>query len=184
MAPTARPARQRVLKTERLILRHLTPNDHGALFAVLGDPFAMKFYPRPFDEDMTKSWIQWTLDHYENHGFGLWAVVLGATGECIGDCGLTLQRIDGIGEIEVGYHLQRKHWKQGYATEGARAYRDYLFDTLKKDRLVSWTRPENVPSRRVMERIGLTFEKESPDRYGAKQVVYSMSRAQYETVKP
>jgi RimJ/RimL family protein N-acetyltransferase len=169
-----------ILETERLILRQLTPDDFGALFAALSDPVAMQFYPEPFDAERTRGWIQWNLDNYENHGFGLWAVVLASTGECIGDCGLTVQRIDGVGETEVGYHLQRKHWKQGYATEAARACRDYLFDALKKDRLVSWTRRENVPSRRVMERIGLTLEKESPDRYGVKQVVYSMSRAQYE----
>jgi len=173
----------KILETERLILRHLTPDDYDALLAALSDPIAMKFYPQPFDEEKTRDWIQWSLENYEKRGFGLWAVVLKATGECIGDCGLTVQLIDGIGEIEVGYHLQRKHWKQGYATEGARACRNHLFDALRKDRLVSWTRPENVPSRRVMERIGLAFEKESPDRYGTKQVVYSMSRAQYEVVK-
>ena len=93
----------------------------ASLFAIL------QHYPAPFDEDKTRSWIQWNLDNYKKCGFGLWAVVLKETGEFIGDCGITIQDIDGEMLPEIGYHIHKKYWRKGFAKEAARAVRDWVF---------------------------------------------------------
>ena len=163
-----------IIETERLYLREMTPRDHGVLHRLFSDPVAMAHYPQPFDAEMTDGWIAWSRRNYREHGFGLWAVVRKADRALIGDCGLTFQKIDGVEELEIGYHLLRAYWRQGYATEAALACRDYAFDALGRDRVVSWMRAGNVASRRVAERVGMRLEKEMEDRDGQKRVVYSM----------
>jgi len=169
--------KEAILETPRLYLRQMTPEDHAALHALFSDPVAMAHYPQPFTPEMTSGWIEWNTRNYRELGFGLWALVHKARREVIGDCGLTMQRIDGIAELEIGYHLLPAYWKQGFATEAALACRDYAFDTLGRDRVVSWMKPGNVASRRVAERVGMHLEKEAQDRYGKTQVVYSMRPA-------
>lgn len=94
-----------VLRTRRLTLRQLTPADVDALHVVLSDPIAMRHYPKPFDRGMTTGWIEWSLRNYARHGFGLWALVHEAEDRLIGDCGLTIQRVDGAavrGSVSLG----------------------------------------------------------------------------------
>ena len=124
-----------ILQTERLILREYTPADFDALYEILSDPETMAHYPRPYDETGVWRWINWSLDNYEKYGFGLWAVELKATGEFIGDCGLTMQPIDGEWLPEIGYHIHKAHWRRGYAGEAARAVRDWAFNNRDFDRL-------------------------------------------------
>jgi ribosomal-protein-alanine N-acetyltransferase len=88
-----------VLETQRLQLREMTLDDLDALHVLFSDPVAMQFYPRPFDRDMTVGWINWNLRNYAQHGFGLWAVMHKEDGRLIGDCGLTIQQVDGVGEL-------------------------------------------------------------------------------------
>jgi RimJ/RimL family protein N-acetyltransferase len=87
-------------------------------------------------------------------------MILKSSGELIGDCGLTVQDVDGANEIEIGYHLRRDLWGQGLATEAASACRDFGFARLPVERLISLIRPENLPSRRVAEKNGMTVWKE------------------------
>ena len=83
------------LETERLCLRELKPDDFPALYAVLADSDIMQHYPYAFDEARVRGWIERNIKRYRKDGFGLWAVILKETGEMIGDCGLTLQSIEG-----------------------------------------------------------------------------------------
>jgi [ribosomal protein S5]-alanine N-acetyltransferase len=149
----------RILETSRLILREFVPNDAEALARVLGDAETMRFYPMAFDRAAVESWIERNRQRYARDGHGLWAMILRESGDLIGDCGLTVQRIDGADEIEIGYHVQRDLWGQGLATEAARACRDYGFAQLPVERLISIIRPENLASRRVAEKIGMTVWK-------------------------
>jgi len=87
-------------------------------------------------------------------------MVLKSSGEVVGDCGLSRQTVDGTDEIEIGYHVRRDLWGQGYAPEAARACQGYGFARLGADRLISLIRPENLPSRRVAEKTGLSLWKE------------------------
>jgi RimJ/RimL family protein N-acetyltransferase len=80
----------------------MTPHDIDDIAALLGDPLVMRYYPRPRDREEARSWIEWNKRLYREEGFGLWRVSLRATGEFVGDYGLTLQTIDGVTDIEIG----------------------------------------------------------------------------------
>jgi [ribosomal protein S5]-alanine N-acetyltransferase len=112
-----------------------------------------------FDSAAVESWIERNRQRYARDGHGLWAMILKSSGELIGDCGLTVQRIDGANEIEIGYHVRRDLWGQGFATEAARACRDYGFARPPVERLISIIRPENLASRQVAEKIGMAVWK-------------------------
>ncbi len=162
-----------ILETPRLVLRELQAEDVDALALILSEPETMRFYLRPFDRGGVEEWIARNRRRYTKDGYGLWAMILKASGELIGDCGLVLQEVDGANEIEIGYHVRRDHWGQGLATEAARACRDFGFAKLPVDRLVSIIRPENVASRRVAEKNGLSVWKEV-SRVGLPHLVSSI----------
>jgi [ribosomal protein S5]-alanine N-acetyltransferase len=100
-------------------------------------------------------WVQRNLDHQTAHGYGLFSVILKSTGLLIGDCGLELMDVDGIPAAELGYDFRSDYWNQGYATEAAKAVRDYAFRHLQLPRLISLIRVGNLPSQRVAEKIGM-----------------------------
>lgn len=165
-----------ILETPRLILREFVPNDVDALAKVICDPETMKYYPVSFDRTATVEWIERNRRRYQADGFGLWAMVLKGSGDLVGDCGLTRQDLNGMDEIEIGYHLRRDHWGKGLATEAARACRDYGFANLPVDRLISLIRPENLPSRRVAEKNGMKLAAEVMWR-GLRHCVYAIERS-------
>jgi RimJ/RimL family protein N-acetyltransferase len=109
-----------VLETERLALRQFTFDDVDGMLEIFADPEAMRFYPAPFTRERTEGWIRWSLDSCANNGFGLWAVVRKEDGLLLGDCGPMLQPVEERTELEVGYHILRREWGRGYATEAAR----------------------------------------------------------------
>jgi RimJ/RimL family protein N-acetyltransferase len=148
-----------IVETERLVLRPFTLNDVEAREAVLGDPVAMEFYPAPLTREGVEGWIRKNLGRYEKDGCGLNAMVLKGSNEVIGDCGCIVQLVEEREQIEVGYHVRRSLWGNGYATEAARAYMDYAFHRLGAGRIISMIRPENLSSRRVAEKNGLVCEK-------------------------
>jgi RimJ/RimL family protein N-acetyltransferase len=148
-----------ILETIRLVLREFRAEDVDAMLAVLGDPVAMQFYSAPFDWPAVETWITRNHERYTRDGYDLLTMVLKSTGDVIGDCGCVLQDVEDRHEIEIGYHVQRDLWGQGYATEAARACMDYAFSRLSASRVVSMIRPQNLNSRRVAEKNGLTCEK-------------------------
>jgi [ribosomal protein S5]-alanine N-acetyltransferase len=167
-----------LIETARLVLREFVPGDAGALAQIISDPETMRFYPAPFDRAGVEDWIARNLRRYQNNGHGLWAMDLKATGEMVGDCGITLQEVDGETLPEIGYHLRRDMWGNGFATEAARACRDYGFQQLNAAYLISLIRPENLPSRRVAERNGMTVWKQI-DRVGLLHDVYRVRREEW-----
>ena len=164
-----------VLETQRLVLRQLTLKDTDALLPVLGDAEAMVYYPHPFSRDEVGQFISKQLTRYAETGHGLWAILLKSSGELIGDCGLALQDIEGRKEIEVGYHLRRDHWHNGYATEAARACIRHAFYTLHAKQVICMIRPENRPSRRVAERNGMAAGK-LVFWHGFNHLIYAISQ--------
>ncbi|MDL2225351.1 GNAT family N-acetyltransferase, partial [Eubacteriales bacterium OttesenSCG-928-M02] len=123
---------------------------------------------------------------YENHGFGLWAMVDKDTGQMVGQMGLTLQNTDKGQELEIGYLLKRKHWKKGYAIEGAMGVRDYAFDVLGAERVTSIIRENNLASRKVAERNGMQVERSFIKHYKGvdmPHIVYAMIPADREAMK-
>jgi [ribosomal protein S5]-alanine N-acetyltransferase len=149
-----------ILETARIILREFCPDDVDAFSLVLSDAETMRFYPSPYDRAGVEAWITRNMHRYAKDGHGLWAMVLKTSGEVIGDCGPTVQEVDGNTEIELGYHLRRDRWGMGFATEAACACRDFVFERLSVNHVISLIRPENLPSRRVAERVGMKVWKE------------------------
>jgi RimJ/RimL family protein N-acetyltransferase len=147
------------LATDRLLLREFALQDVEGLLAVLGDPVAMEFYPAALDRQGVEDWVARNMQRYQRDGHGLWAMVLRGSDELIGDCGCIMQEVEGKNEIEVGYHVRRDLWGNGYATEAARTSMEYAFTSLGAARVISMIRPGNKQSRRVAEKNGLTREK-------------------------
>ncbi|HEX2057470.1 MAG TPA: GNAT family N-acetyltransferase [Actinomycetota bacterium] len=148
------------LETRRLVLRPFRPEDLDGIHEVLGDAENMRYYPAPFTLEQSRRWIEWNLGHYHDHGFGLWALESKETGVLLGDCGLTPQTVDGREEVEVGWHVHPRHQRRGLATEAATECSRYAFEELGLSRLISLIRPENLPSRRVAEKLGMEIEKQ------------------------
>lgn len=97
------------------------------------------------------------LGHWVLRGHGYWAVEEKETGKFVGSVGLW--RSEGWPELELGYWLMPEMQGRGYATEAAAASRDYAFEVLGAQTLVSYIHPENEPSKRVAERLGAKYEK-------------------------
>jgi RimJ/RimL family protein N-acetyltransferase len=164
-----------ILETPRLILREFRPGDVNSLALILSDAETMRYYPAAYDRAGVEEWIARNLRRYAEHGHGLWAMILKSSGELAGDCGLTVQDVEGTNEIEIGYHVRRDLWGQGLATEAACACRDFGFAHLPVERLISLIRPENLQSRRVAENNGMTVWKEVIWR-GLPHLVYAIRR--------
>ena len=146
------------LSTPRLLLRRLTPEDKPALYALLGNPETMRWYPRPWAPEEIDSWLDRQFAMYSD-GSGKFAATLAATGEFLGDCGPTWFEVDGVQELEIGYRLLPQHWGKGYATEAASAVLAYTRTKLNVPNPISLIRPGNLPSRRVAEKKGARLEK-------------------------
>lgn len=171
-----------ILETQRLCLREYTEADFDALFEILSDPVTMQHYPKPYDEEGTWRWLRWSFQNYREHGFGWWAVILKETGEMIGDCGVTIQNIDGEKLPEIGYHFNKKFWRQGFASEAARAVRDWAFENTAYDCLYSYMDQTNVGSYCVAQKIGMKRIKEYSD--GDEQLfVYALSKEDWKKIK-
>jgi len=150
----------------------MTLDDLDAMADLLGDEEVMRFYPRPKSRPEAQAWIEWTLGNYARDGFGLWVIEDGE-GEFLGDCGLTWQTIDGGTQLEVGYHVVPARQGEGIATDGARACRDFA-RARGVERLIAITAPENRPSQRVAEKIGMRWERSS-SKAGVAVFVYAMA---------
>jgi RimJ/RimL family protein N-acetyltransferase len=161
------------LTTERLVLRPPTLDDLPVWHAIYLDAEEV-WYGAPrssLDENRAKLTRQ--VAHFEQHGFGMCAVDLAASGETVGTAGL--QHLEGGPEIEVGYRFLKAHWGQGYATESARASIAYGFDEVGLERIVAVALETNVASRRVLEKCGLN-EIGLVQAYGLEHVKYEIAR--------
>jgi RimJ/RimL family protein N-acetyltransferase len=164
-----------ILETERLIMRQVAHDDLDDLLQIWGDAETLHFFPKTLDRQEMTEWIERNLKRYESCGHGLWAVILKEGKQFVGDCGLVLQEVGGVEELEVGYHFNKNYWGRGLAAEAARGCMEYAFIQLGRRRVISMIRPENVPSRRVAERNGLRIEKQVFWR-GYDHYVYSIER--------
>jgi [ribosomal protein S5]-alanine N-acetyltransferase len=173
------PHEERPPQTERLQLRELVPGDVDALFDLLGDPVAMRYFPKVYSRDEASLWIERNQQRYRIFGYGEWAVAHRQTGEMLGGCGPCWHEINDELELEVGYHFRRRYWGRGYATEAALAVLDWCFVNVNVDHVISLIRPENDPSRKVAERNGLVPQGKTVWR-GYEHLIYKMEKAQWE----
>ncbi len=174
------------LETERLILRPFEERDRVPFAALNADPNVMRYFPATRTAVET-DWLLASLrDGLARNGIGFLAAELRDTGTCIGMIGLAFfdddmrQAIPGHPKVEVGWRLARDYWGQGLAPEGAVACLDYAWKRLGLPEVVAITYRDNLPSRRVMEKIGMTYDPHgdfvhprlAPDHTLSRHVLY------------
>lgn len=171
------------LETERLIIRGYELDDFDNLYAILSDKETMAHYPSTYDENGTRRWLNWCIESDNAYGHALWALELRDTGEYIGDCGVTMQNIDGEQLPEIGYHINKRFWRQGYAKEAAAAVRDWFFSQSDCESVYSYMKYTNVASCATAESIGMRKIKEYPDPNDKICYVYRITRDEWKALR-
>lgn len=146
-----------LLETERLQFRKMNQTDFPDLCKILQDEEVMTAYEGAFSNEEVQDWLDRQLHRYREDGFGLNAVLLKNTGQMIGQCGLTVQEIPGRKVLEIGYLLRKEYWHKGYATEAAKAYKQYAFSVLNAEEVFSIIRDSNTASQNVAKRNGMSI---------------------------
>ncbi|MBR6555774.1 MAG: GNAT family N-acetyltransferase [Clostridia bacterium] len=167
------------IETKRLFLREMTEQDFDALYRIWADPVNMQHYPYVFDEARVRSWIRRNIARYQTLGFGLWAVCRKDTGALIGDCGLTMQSINGQILPEIGYHIRADQQQKGYATEAAIAVRDWTFRNTPFQAVYSYMKHTNAPSVRTALAYGCKQIDAYPDDANGITKVFAISRDEW-----
>jgi len=182
------------LETERLLLRPWKARDSAPFAALNSDPEVMEHFPDVLAPEESDQMMRRIDMHFDEFGFGLWAVEIKWAKRFIGFCGLAVPtfQTDFTPAVEIGWRLARDQWGSGYATEAAGAAMDYGFREAGLDQILSWTIPDNQRSQRVMERIGMTRAPELDfdhprfldDERLRRHIVYRMTREKWAEATP
>jgi len=167
-----------MLETERLIITKITPEDLPWLIE-MRTPEAVNRYlggPVMQNAEALAKRLPFYLECHERYGFGFSIMTLKETGERIGTSGL--QPLEETGEIEVGYNLSEKYWRQGFGYECAMAWLKYGFETAGLERIVAVADPDNIGSWKIMEKCGMKYER-TEKHYGMDCVFYAISREDF-----
>ncbi len=161
------------LESERLITRFLTIDDVDLWSKFYTDKEAVEFFPSfglTSYIDRARHMIEKQLDRYARSRFGHQALIDKKTNHFIGVCGLLTQEVDAVSEVEVGYHIFKKYWGQGYATEAAKLFINYAFDNNLTTSVISVIDIDNIKSQKVALKNGLIKEKQT--KYSDHEDVY------------
>jgi ribosomal-protein-alanine N-acetyltransferase len=152
----------REIMTERLLMRRWVASDRPAFAQMNADPRVMEHFPHLLTRAESDTLVDRIQTHFERHGFGLWAVEVRDQVPFIGFVGLAVPTFEAHFTpcVEIGWRVAASAWGHGFATEAARATVEFAFGPAGLGELVSFTVPENLRSRRVMERIGMTHNPE------------------------
>jgi RimJ/RimL family protein N-acetyltransferase len=142
---------------------------------VFGDAEALRFWGPPLDREAVRDRITRNRERQARDGFARWAIVLRASGDLVGDAGLTRTDVGGADEVELGWVVRSDHHGLGIASEAGSAWLDHAFGELGLGRVVSMIRAENVASRRVAEKLGMRVEREASWN-GAPHLMYVLER--------
>jgi ribosomal-protein-alanine N-acetyltransferase len=167
-----------ILETPRLILRPFREEDLDLFAPLMANPDFMRFSLGVYSREQTAAFLDKVINW---QGCGLptqFAVIHGAENRLIGYCGFLHQQVDALDEIEIAYRLDPDYWSRGLATEAATAVRDHAFRNLKLTRVISLIHPDNLPSRRVAEKNGMTIDKKTIFR-GFPTLVYAINRERW-----
>lgn len=168
-----------IIKTKRLILREYEQSDFEELKKIITDPYTMRYYNKPYDLEGVNRWINWCINSYKENGFGLWAIELKDSNTFIGDCGLSIQNIDEEYLPEVGYHINKKYWNNGYAKEAGIAVIKWAFENTNYTKLYSYMNKNNIPSFKTALSIGMKKIKEYTDKTNEELIVCQIEKSDY-----
>lgn len=151
--------------TERLLFRAATMDDTSWWMEYMSDAMAVRFMPFTVGSEADcRHFIQRTLDRYANDGSGLNAIIERSSGKPVGMIGLLTQSVDGVEELEIGYHLLPSAWGKGFATEAAIACKEFAREDRSAPSVVSLIDHENHASQAVAKRNGMQYEKDTVHR--------------------
>lgn len=162
---------RRITVTDRFNIREMTDADLPFLKQMLANVNVMRFYPHPLSAEEAEAWLRRQQNRYANDGHGLWLVEDRQTGASLGQVGLVKQQVEEKPMIELGYMIDEPFWQTGIAREAGQACLAYGFEQMKLDSICSLIRPENIPSQRTAESLGMrradqvTFHKATHRRY-------------------
>ena len=161
-APLGCAADMIVLATERLLLRGWQPSDRPPFSRLNADPRVMQFMPGCLSREESDLVVDGIESHFLERGFGLYAAELRQDHSFIGFVGLAVPSFHAHFTpcVEIGWRLSADYWGRGLATEGARKVVQHAFAVIGLEELVSFTVPANIRSRRVMEKLGMTYHPE------------------------
>ena len=166
------------IETERLRLRQFQEIDFEVYAAMLADPEVARFIGGVRDRSSARQHFDSARTHWQQRGYGKFAVEEKTSGRMVGRCGPTLHV--GAPEVELGWTIAQDSWGNGYATEAARACAAWMFDTLHLEEVVSFIDPDNVASVRVAEKIGQSYARDTVFEHENLRV-YAMSRSKLPT---
>jgi ribosomal-protein-alanine N-acetyltransferase len=178
-----------VLETERLFLEPLAVGRLEEFVELTADPNTMRYWSSlgTFTRDVAERSFAASLARLEKHGFGRRWIVAKATGAGVG---FTETKYFGEGcedvapdEVEIGWMLSPAAWGQGYGTEAGRAVRDEAFEQLELESLVAVHHPANTASGRIMEKLGMRFEREVVARDGWPYRLYRLTRDEWSSAR-
>ena len=157
----SRNATRHMIETERMHLLPWEAADWSAFRPIVIDPEVMRFitFGHPLSDDEIRAFVARQIDGFAERGFCLWKLIRKSDSTLIGFCGIQPLVVEGVPEIEIGWRLARDSWRQGYASEAARASLRDGVARCKLNRIVAIALPENIASRRVMEKIGMEYER-------------------------
>jgi ribosomal-protein-alanine N-acetyltransferase len=161
-----------ILETQRLSLRRQQPSNVEFLTDLWSDLQVTRYMGGPRDRNWLQSVFAETAQNPYAEKYDLWPVVEKATGQLVGQCGLSDKEVEGKIEIELVYVLTPSAWGKGYATEIGQAIQQFAFEKMGVKRLIALIDPENAPSERVALRLGMRLEKEVVRPGGALRKVY------------
>jgi RimJ/RimL family protein N-acetyltransferase len=144
------------LQSERLGFRTWSESDTELALSLWGDPEVTKLIGGPFSREQVQERLSWEMATMQSHGIQYWPIFLLTTGEHVGCCGLRPYKPE-EGIYEVGVHLRKAFWGQGYAPEATEAVMGYAFHTLGVTALFAGHNPGNAASRRVVEKLGFRY---------------------------
>lgn len=158
-------------------MRPLTLEDADTWNEFMNSPQATILFPEYLKPPKFsgKDWIEKQLLRYKNQQLGLLALIEKSSGELIGQCGLLKQTVDGVNEIEVGYHLLPRFWKKGFAKEAALYFINYGWSEMSLESIISLIHPSNEASIKVALANGLTFSGKVTENHGPSKV-YRISK--------
>ncbi len=149
------------ITTERLRLRPFIPSDAAAMHQIMNGENVLRYFPNAHTPplEQVQRIVDRTIAHWQEKGYGLWAMELRSTGVLLGRCGL--QHIPETDEVEIDFILDRNQWGRGFATEAGQASLDYGYGKLSMEMIIGIVHPENIASQRVLKKLKMQFAEES-----------------------
>jgi ribosomal-protein-alanine N-acetyltransferase len=169
-----------MFETERLFLYKLTEADTDSVAAMRADADVMRYIREPQKREEALNWIKLVSSRWESDKIGFCSVILKSTNQFIGWCGLW--ELKETSETEVGYAFFTEFWGKGFAVEASEPFLEYGFTELNQPKIVACANPNNLGSRRVMEKLGMKFDHIGL-YYGRDLVHYSIKKIDWEKRK-